>query len=366
MKKVAFRHDQQPGTGILLVNLGTPDAPTAPALRRYLGEFLADPRVIEIPRIVWRPLLHGVILRTYPKKSAAKYAAIWTDQGSPLLTITQQQAKALSQRFEAAAYRNVHVAIGMRYGNPSIKTGLEKLRGEGVTRLLVLPLYPQYSAATTASAFDALAAVLRGWRWLPELRFISHYHDHPLYIKALAESLQRGWAQDKQAEKLLFSFHGLPKRNLSLGDPYHCECHKTARLVAERLQLDESRWAVAFQSRFGRAEWLQPYADKLLQQWAAAGVKSVDVICPGFAADCVETLEEMAIENREVFLAAGGERYRYLPALNDNPVHIDALQSIINENAAGWAEFTADTGQPPPTGDYELRRRRALAMGAVA
>ncbi|MBS1225555.1 MAG: hemH [Proteobacteria bacterium] len=253
----------------------------------------------------------------------------------------------------------------MRYGNPSIAAALAELRAAGVRRLLVLPLYPQYSAATVASTFDAVTAELRAWRWLPELRFITQYHDDPGYLDALAAHLRAARA-DQPGERLLFSFHGLPRRNLLAGDPYYCQCQKTARLLAERLGLQPEQWAAAFQSRFGRAEWLQPYASVLLAEWAKAGVKSVDVACPGFAADCLETLEEIALENRQVFLAAGGERYRYLPALNDTPAHIATLTDLIGRHAAGWPEFAPDYDAGARAAECAATRQRALALGATA
>ncbi len=360
-----FSHDQPTCTGVLLANLGTPDAPTPAALRRYLAEFLWDPRVVELPRPLWWLILHGVVLRIRPARSARKYQAIWTGDGSPLLAISRRQTVAVAAALRQRCLGPVQVALGMRYGNPSIASALAELRDAGARRLLILPLYPQYSAATVASTFDTVAAELRRWRWLPDLRLISHYHDDPAYLDALAASIRTARAE-QSGERLLFSFHGLPKRNLLAGDPYHCECHKTARLVAERLGLQEDQWAVAFQSRFGRAEWLQPYTSELLAAWARAGVKRADVVCPGFAADCLETLEEIALENREVFLAAGGEHYRYIPALNDASAHIDVLARLIVQHAAGWPEF--DAGYDPTTAAAEraARQARALAMGAKA
>jgi ferrochelatase len=360
----AFTHDQPACTGILLVNLGTPDAPTPQALRRYLAEFLWDPRVVEIPRPLWWLILHGVILRVRPSKSAHKYQTIWTAEGSPLLVISRRQAAALAETLAKRCPGPVRVALGMRYGHPSIAAALAELREAGAQRLLVLPLYPQYSAATTASTFDAIAAELRTWRWLPELRFITQYHDDPAYLDALAAHLRAARAE-QPGERLLFSFHGLPQRNLLAGDPYHCQCHKTARLVAERLKLGPEQWGVAFQSRFGRAEWLQPYTSVLLTDWAKAGVKSVDVACPGFAADCLETLEEIALENRQTFLNAGGERYRYLPALNDAPEHIAALAELVERHTAGWPEFSTSYDPQSIVVECAARRDRARAMGAA-
>jgi ferrochelatase len=360
-----FTHDQPARAGILLANLGTPDAPTSTAVRRYLAEFLWDPRVVELPRPLWWLILHGVILRVRPARSARKYQLIWTPDGSPLLAISQRQATAVAALLAEHYPGPIQVAVGMRYGNPSIAAALAELRAAGVQRLLVLPLYPQYSATTVASTFDAVAAELRTWRWLPELRFISHYHDDAGYLDALATHLGAARA-DQPGERLLFSFHGLPKRNLLAGDPYYCQCHKTARLVAERLGLQPEQWAVAFQSRFGRAEWLQPYTNVLLATWARAGVKSVDVACPGFAADCLETLEEIAIENRRVFLAAGGEHYRYLPALNDDPAHVTALVALIGRHVGDWPEFAADYATADYAAERAVTRQRALSLGAVA
>jgi ferrochelatase len=361
----SFRHDRPACAGVLLTNLGTPDAPTPAAVRRYLAEFLWDRRVVEIPRLLWWPILHGVILRVRPARSARKYQAIWTPDGSPLLVIGQRQAAALAAMLMERGPGPVRVAVGMRYGNPSIASALAALRTANVQRLLVLPLYPQYSAATVGSTFDAVTAELKTWRWLPELRFITHYHDDPGYLDALAAHLRAARA-DQPGERLLFSFHGQPRRTLLAGDPYYCQCQQTARLVAGRLELQPDQWAVAFQSRFGRAEWLQPYTSVLLADWARAGVRSVDVICPGFAADCLETLEEIALENRQVFLDAGGERYRYLPALNDAPAHIAALAGLIGRHASGWPEFATAYDPEAVAADCAARRDRALALGAVA
>ena len=274
----SYAHDNLPTTGILLTNLGTPDAPTPSALRRYLGEFLADPRITEMPRWLWMLILHGIILRIRPRRSARNYQKIWTDSGSPLLNISQAQAQALQQALKTHFSSPMMIAVGMRYGNPSIATGLEQLRQANARRILILPLYPQYSASTTGSTFDALASVLKHWRWLPDVRFVSHYHDHPPYIQALTTQIKNYWAKQGTPDKLLFSFHGIPKRFFLAGDPYHCECHKTARLVAQQLDLSEEKWQVVFQSRFGREEWLKPYTDQTLAALGNAGVKRVDVI----------------------------------------------------------------------------------------
>jgi len=361
-QQTAYSHGQQTAVGILLANLGTPAAPTAPALRRYLAQFLSDSRVIELPKLLWWPILHGIILRTRPAKSAEKYRTVWSEAGSPLLAIGERQREALLARLGTHLRGPIHMALGMRYGEPSIPAALRQLRDAGVRRLLVLPLYPQYSAATTAATFDALADELKTWRWLPELRMVNHYHDHPGYIGALADSIREAWQQQAPGERLLFSFHGLPRANLLNGDPYHCECHKTARLVATELGLPEARWQVSFQSRFGRAEWLQPYTTETLVGWARAGVKSVDVICPGFSADCLETLEEIEEENLEEFQNAGGEGYRYIPALNDRPGHMDFLAGLILQHGCGWPEL--EESRNPVVGATDTRER-ALAMGAT-
>lgn len=326
-----FKHDAETCTGVLVTNLGTPDAPTPSALRRYLGEFLADSRVVEVPKFIWWFVLHGVILRTRPKRSAAAYRKVWTDEGSPLLSIAKKQASAIQTYLDEHATEKIHVELAMRYGNPSIRSGLEKLRQVNARKLIILPLYPQYSASTTASTFDAIADVLRIWRDIPELHLVTHYHDAADYIDALAESITEHWQNTSRAEKLLFSFHGIPKAYFEAGDPYYCECHKTARLVAEKLNLNEEEWVLTFQSRFGPKEWLKPYTDITLKEFAQAGTKSVNVVCPGFSADCLETLEEIDMQNRNFFLEAGGESFSYIPALNDRPAHISTLANIIQK-----------------------------------
>ncbi len=361
-----FDHTSQPSVGILLTNLGTPEAPTAPALRRYLAEFLWDRRVVELPRPLWWLILHGVILRLRPARSARLYAKIWTEAGSPLLAISRRQGTALQEALHARVPGPIKVEVAMRYGRPSIAEGLRALQAAGVRRLLVFPLYPQYSATTTASTFDAVADELRTWRWLPELRFVNHYHDEPAYIEALAESLREAWRDREPGQRVLFSFHGLPKRLLLAGDPYHCECHKTARLVAARLGLAKARYAVAFQSRFGREEWLTPYADHQLKEWAQTGVRRVDVVCAGFAADCLETLEEIDITYREAFIQAGGEAYRYIPALNDHPRHIEALAGLALQQMRGWPEIAADYDREQVAEARRASAERARALGAAS
>jgi len=324
-----FKHDTGSCTGVLVTNLGTPDAPTASALRRYLGEFLADPRVVEVPRFIWWFVLHGFILRTRPKRSAAAYRKIWTESGSPLLAISKKQATAIQKYLDDHTTEKFHVELAMRYGNPSIQSGLKQLQQANAKKIIILPLYPQYSASTTASTFDAVADVLKTWRNIPELHLVKHYHDTPDYIDALAESITEHWQQTNRAEKLLFSFHGIPKTYFDAGDPYYCECHKTARLVAEKLNLDEEEWMLTFQSRFGPKEWLKPYTDTTLKELANSGIKNVDIVCPGFPADCLETLEEINMRYRETFLTDGGDNFTYIPALNDRPAHINALTNII-------------------------------------
>lgn len=338
-------HDKLPITGVLLTNLGTPDAPTTAALRRYLAEFLSDPRITEMPRWLWWLILHGIILRVRPARSAKNYAKIWTNDGSPLLAISQQQQQALQKTLSHQLDSPVHVALGMRYGTPSIADGLEQLRQANAQRIIILPLYPQYSSSTTGSTYDAIGACFKTWRWIPDLQFISHYHDNDGYIQALASSIEQHWAQHGQADKLLFSFHGIPQRFFDAGDPYFCECHKTARLVAEKLNLTAEQWQLVFQSRLGREEWIKPYTDETLKQLPQQGVKHVNVICPGFAADCLETLEEIEQENRHYFLQAGGETYHYIPALNTQPQHIDALAHLVMQRAKVWDLKSVDSLQ---------------------
>lgn len=341
-KKTPFNHAQAFKAGVLLVNLGTPNAPTTSAVRRYLNEFLSDPRVIDKPRWLWWLVLHGIILRLRPRKAAHAYQQIWTEQGSPLLTISQQQTKKLQQLFDSKQ-SNVPIVLGMRYGKPSIKQALDLLRKENVDKIVILPLYPQYSASTTASIFDAVAKTFKSWRFLPTIEFINHYHDKPQYIKALADSIRTTWQQQPQPEKLLLSFHGLPKSYLAAGDPYFCECQKTARLLAKELGLNEQQWAISFQSRMGVEEWLTPYTDKTLLQWAEQGIKNVHIVCPGFSADCLETLEEINMQNRDIFLNTGGEKYHYIPALNDSDEHIEMMASLVEPQIDLWQQQQVPT-----------------------
>lgn len=352
-----YRHGTSERVGVLLTNLGTPASPTPRDVRRYLGEFLADPRVVEVPRPIWRLILHGVILRTRPARSAEAYEKVWTESGSPLLNIATRQRDALAPLLEKRVGAHCEVALAMRYGEPSIEAVLDELRRKNVRRILLLPLYPQYSATTTASTFDEVTRVLRRWRWLPELRTVNQYHDREGYVGALWQSVTRFWTANGHGDRLLFSFHGIPHRNLLAGDPYHCQCQKTARLVAGRLGLGDEQWAISFQSRLGRAKWLQPYTDKVLKKWAKAGVKRVDVVCPGFSADCLETLEEVAIGYRELFLSEGGGELHYIPALNTDDAHIEFLAALAAQHMTDWTRTEHRL-------DPQLSRERALALGA--
>ena len=319
-------------TGILLTNLGSPDAPTAKALRVYLREFLSDPRIVEIPRLIWLMILHGIILRVRPKRSAKLYDSIWTENGSPLTHITRLQRDKLSNVLEKKGYTGAEVVMAMRYGNPSIEAGLEALREKGFTRIVIFPLYPQYSSPTTGSTFDAVSNVLRKWRWVPELHFISGYHKTPAYIESLANSIREDLETNGIPDKIVFSYHGMPKLFLDNGDPYHCLCLQTTRLVVEKLGLDDDKVISTFQSRFGKAEWLKPYTDETLQSFPSQGIKDVAIISPAFSADCLETLEELEGENREIFEEAGGEKYRYISALNDRDDHIEAMFEVLKPN----------------------------------
>lgn len=358
LQEPPYSHGQPPKTEVLLCNLGTPEAPTKEAVRRYLAEFLSDRRVVEIPRLLWLAILHGVILRVRPAKSAAKYASIWTPEGSPLKVWTEKQAKLL-QGWLGQRNHHVKVRYAMRYGSPSVAEQLNAMKADGVTRVLVLPAYPQYCAATTASVFDAVYAWAGQTRNLPEFRFVNRYHDNAGYILALSASVERHWKRHGRPDQLVMSFHGMPERTLHLGDSYHCECYKTARLLAEALGLAKSQYRVTFQSRLGRAKWLEPYTEPTLVQMAQSGVRRVDVICPGFVSDCLETLEEINIEAREAFLGAGGKVFHYIPCLNDDPEWITALFAIAQKHLQGW-----QTQDLPHPDDLKISRSEALALGA--
>lgn len=352
------QHGQSARTGVLLCNLGTPDEPTAAATRRYLAEFLGDPRVVEIPPAIWKPILHGIILRTRPAQSAAKYQTIWTPEGSPLMVWSRKQATML-RGYLGERGHDVSVRLAMRYGNPSIASQLDELKKRGCTRILVVPLYPQYSGTTTASVIDAVGAWARQVRHVPELRFINRFHDDPGYIRALTRVVHQHWQAHGRPDKLVMSFHGVPERTRTLGDPYHCECLKTGRLLAERLALKDDEWVLSFQSRFGKAKWLEPATQTVLEELGRAGTSRVDVVCPGFVADCLETLEEIAIEGQEAFKAAGGQEFHYVPCLNDHPTWMAALAELVQEHLQGWP-----TGRVGHDADGEATRQRALAAGA--
>ena len=357
-----YTHGDPLRVGILLANLGTPDAPTAAALRRYLKQFLSDRRVVEIPRLIWWLILNGIILNTRPKKSAEKYAQIWTAEGSPLLVHAQKQAKLLQGYLGTRIASPFKVELGMRYGNPSIASAIEKLKAAHCDRILVFPLYPQYAASSSASAMDAVWEVLQHSRYMPAIRSIRNYHDHPAYIAALAQSVRQHWAENGRPDKLIISFHGVPKYTLNKGDPYHCECHKTARLLAEALGLDKDQYMLCFQSRFGKAEWLKPYLAPTLEQLGKQKLRRIDIICPGFSSDCLETLEEIAMEGKASFVKAGGGEFHYIPALNERESWIDAMCEIALDNLHGWV--SPDWDREAAKKDAEMTNLRAKALGA--
>ena len=357
-KEPPYAHGQAAKTAVLFCNLGTPDAPTPKAVRRYLAEFLSDHRVVEIPRLLWMLILHGIILRFRPAKSAAKYASVWTAEGSPLKIWTEKQAALLQSQLTQLGH-HVVVRWAMRYGSTSIASQLDALKADGITRVLVLPAYPQYSATTTASVFDAVYMWAQKTRSIPELRFVNHYHDDAKYIAALSSSVSSYWQAHGQPDMLVMSFHGVPERTLHLGDIYHCECFKTARLLAQSLGLSKDQYQVTFQSRLGRAKWLEPYTEPTLIAMGKAGVGRVDVICPGFTSDCLETLEEINMEAREAFLHAGGKAFHYIACLNDSPLAIDALAAVATQHLSGW-----DTQTAPDVATLAHSRSEALALGA--
>lgn len=332
---------QREKSAVLLINLGSPEAPTASALRVYLAEFLSDFRVVDLPRWQWLPILHAIVLRFRPKQSAKLYKSIWTEEGSPLIVNTERQVAALQARFLLSGHEHIIVDYAMRYGNPSIEEKISNLKAQGVNQILVLPMYPQYCDATTASVIDGVAVALRKMRYMPEWRFVHHWHEHPLYIRALAQSVSDYIAEKGMPEKLLISFHGVPKRTISEGDPYLYFCQRTTQLLLEQLGLNEDIPQLVFQSQFGWEEWLRPYAVEEIEALAKAGVKKIAVLCPGFSADCLETLEEMAKTNKKVFLENGGEVYDYIPALNDSPWHIDLLMQLIFHHTQDWASFAS-------------------------
>ncbi len=338
-----YIHGQQPNIGILIINLGTPSAPTKSALKPYLKEFLSDKRVVEIPKIIWLAILHAFILPFRSKVSALKYASIWTEQGSPLQINTQKQLHELEHIIKQKHKygENIKVAYAMRYNQPCIEHALEELRHHHIQNLIIFPLYPQYCSSTTGSTIEKVFDVLKTWRVIPSIRTINRYHDHSAYIEALKQTILERWNKigipdfSNNQSKLVMSFHGIPERNLRLGDYYHCECHKTARLLAESLGISKQDYAVSFQSRLGKAKWLQPYTETVLEKLAKNGTKRVDIICPGFSSDCLETLEEIAIEAKAVFISYGGKQFEYIPCLNDNIYSIECLYKIIEDNLQG-------------------------------
>jgi len=352
------QHGTPSQTGILLINLGTPEAPTPEALRPYLKEFLSNPRVIELPRLIWWPILYGFILPFRPKQSAEKYAQIWMPEGSPLKVYTEHQTNLLAQSLKTDIHPELVVEYAMNIGNPSVSSVLEKMTSAGCDRILVIPLFPQYAASSTAAAMDAVFAALIKMRNMPAIRTVKQYHDHPGYIAALAQNIRDYWNQNGQPDKLIISFHGIPRKNLEKGDPYFCFCQKTGRLLAEALNLDENQYQTCFQSRFGRAKWLQPYTAETLEQLGKAQTSRVDIVCPGFVSDCLETLEEIAIEGKKIFTEAGGKAFHYIPCLNEREDWIAALSDIVKSNLQGWLE-------PEPSQEaLEQSKKRAIELGA--
>jgi ferrochelatase len=364
--KFAAEPPHQHGTvskvGILLVNLGTPEAPTAAALRPYLKEFLSDPRVVEIPRLLWWLILNGIVLNLRPRRSAEKYAKIWTPEGSPLAVHTQRQALLLRGYLGERTKAPIVVDWAMRYGKPAISQAMHNLRSKDCDRILVIPLYPQYAASSTGSTFDAVLAAVSRMRNVPAMRLVKHFHDDPGYIRALAQSVRDYWRANGRPDKLVMSFHGVPRYTLDKGDPYHCECQKTGRLLGEALTLEPGQYLVTFQSRFGGAEWLKPYTLDTVEAFGRQRTGRVDVVCPGFVSDCLETLEEIAMENKTAFLNAGGGAFHYIPCLNETDPWIRALADIATLNLQGWIDERTDPAAAE--GEASGSRRRALALGA--
>lgn len=331
-----FRHDGAERIGVLLVNSGTPNSLAVRDVRSFLCGMLSDPRVVELPRALWLALLHGLILRTRPRRSARKYRRIWTEQGSPLLTISNQLRTALIGTLTQRVLAPLSVELGMLYARPSVPEALARLRESGAQRILVVPLFPQYCGASTGPVYDQVTAELRRWRWLPELRFVAEYHDDPGYIEALRASVTQHWEAHGRTQHLLISFHGIPEGYFHKGDPYFCKCQKTARLLADELMLQENEWSVSFQSRLGPTHWLKPYTAEVIAGLPGRGIQDLTVVCPGFAVDCLETLEEIEIENQQIFLEAGGRKFLYVPALNARAEHARMLANLIAHHCQGW------------------------------
>lgn len=353
-------HSEAARAGVLVANLGTPDRPDAAALRRYLREFLWDPRVVEVPRPIWWLILNLIIVPFRSPRSAEAYRRVWTERGSPLLFHTLDLAAAMQREFERNLPQ-IRVYPAMRYGKPAIADALDKMRADNVQRLIVLPLYPQYSATTTASVFDGLATALKKVRWLPEMRVINHYHYDEAWVEAIADRIRAHQAEHGKPNKLLFSFHGIPKKYLLDGDPYYCQCQSSARRIAKRLELTPEDWMVTFQSRLGKAEWLKPYTDKTLEKLGGEGVEHVQVVCPGFAVDCLETIDEIGFENREVFEEAGGKRYEYIPALNAEADHARVLSELCWRHGQGWPEFSSPKESDAQALSERVERAREAA-----
>ena len=358
-----YRHGARERLGVLMVNLGTPEAPETGPVRRYLAQFLSDPRIIELPRWLWAVILHGIVLRIRPARSAKAYREVWSKEtGSPLLSISRRQAEAVRAELGRRFGDDVAVALGMRYGTPSIDAALAELEAAGARRLLVLPMYPQYSGTTTASVFDAVTSRLQRTRWIPETRFVNQYCDDPAFVRALAQSVRESWTEHGRGQLLVTSYHGIPKRYLTSGDPYHCLCHKTTRLLVEELGIEPERARVVFQSRVGREEWLRPYCDETMKELPEEGITSIDVLGPAFSADCLETIEEIAGENREYFEEHGGERFVYVPCLNDRPDHVGFLCDLIERHAQGWPEVDAGRDRARAEAEREATARRAASL----
>ena len=332
-----YKHGKKEKIGILITNIGTPDKPNKEALKTYLKEFLSDPRVIETPKLIWQAILRLIILNLRPQKSAKLYKSIWKKSGGPLLVMLEKQRRGIKKVLQIKL-KNIKIEIGMRYGNPSIKLGLERLRSKSCRKILILPLYPQYCAATTGSTFDKVTEILRKWRWIPEIRFVNNYFEESMYIECLVKSIKESWKKFGKTQKLIFSYHGVPKKYLLKGDPYYCFCQKTTRLVTERMKLKKKDYITTFQSKFGPGEWLQPYTDKTLEELPKKGIKKIHILSPGFSADCLETIEELEVQNKENFLSSGGERYNYIKCLNDDPQHLKMLGFLILNHIKGWPE----------------------------
>ena len=354
-----FTHGEPHRVGVLICNLGTPDAPDTASVRKYLAEFLSDKRVVELTDWLWKPILHGIILRFRPRRSAAAYREVWQEQGSPLLRISKQQVAAIEKILGEQHPEMFTAELAMRYGEPSIASALRKFRDAQVRKIIVLPLYPQYASATTGSVFDAVAKELCQWRWVPELHFLNEYYQDTRYVQALADSVENYWRENGKSERLLMSFHGIPEAYFLAGDPYFCQCQATGRELAERLGLNDEQWILSFQSRVGRQKWLQPYTDQTVEQLGKQGVKSLDVICPGFSADCLETLEEIAMQNAEIFSSHGGEKLQYIPALNDSPAHVRFISELLSEHCQTWLRAASAE-------QHQQTKQRAQALAKQA